>query len=139
MHNKKEFYKKMAEKSLKNTMSSNVKYKTRLKAKTNNNITKNGMIKFDQQEEKKPKFFIQTIICCFIVFIFYILSNSDIAIAQKITNTTKNMLNSDFNIIEKITDIVPVFNITQSDKNGVSIDKNVIEQMEEEIKNTPKK
>ena len=43
------------------------------------------------------------------------------------------------NIIEKITDIVPVFNITQSDKNGVSIDKNVIEQMEEEIKNTPKK
>lgn len=138
MYNKKDFYKKMAEKSLKNATSYNVKYKKRTKTKQSTNITKNGMIKFEQ-EEKKPKFFLQSIICCFIICIFLMLSNSDLHIAQKITNTTKNILNTDFNILEKITDIVPVFNIIKNDKNGVSIDKNVIEQMEEEIENTPKK
>lgn len=140
MYNKKEFYKKMAEKSLKNAMSSNVKYKTRTKTKIkqDSNITKNGMIKFEQ-EEKKSKFATKTIICFVIVCAFYILSNSKLNIAQKITNTTKNMINSDFNIIEKITDVVPVFNIIKNDKNGVSIDKNIIEQMEEEIENMQKK
>ena len=155
VNDRKEFYKKIAENSLKdiktrrttrttknstyNHMTKNNNYK-----KTKNK-TKNGMIKFDEEPNQtiKSKFFIQCIICVLIVCIFYYLSNSNSEKAINIVNKTKVILDSKFNIDDKISNILSKFkietNISGGGNGNVSVDDKLIEQMEEEIENTPKK
>lgn len=152
VNDRKEFYKKIAENSLKdirirrtartstyNHMTKNNNYK-----KTKN-ITKNGMIKFDEESNQtiKSKFFIQCIICVLIICIFYYLSNSNSNQAINIVDKTKILLDSKFNIDDKIGNILSNFNIKTNigggSKSNVSVDDKLIEQMEEEIENTPKK
>lgn len=149
VNDKKEFYKRLAENSLKDVkIQRNIKT-TRTNAsnhrfQNNNykNTTKNGMIKFDTQpvESVKSKFFIQCVICVIIVCIFYYLSNSNSNIANNIVSKTKNVIESEFDIDNKISKIFSKFSLkVGNNKNGVSIDDDVIEQMEKEIENSPKK
>lgn len=156
VNDKKEFYKRLAENSLKDvkiqrTTRTTTRATRTTRANTSNhtarnnnykNTTKNGMIRFDEEPNKqvKSKFFIQCIISILIIGIFYYLTNSNSSIANDIVSKTKNMLESELNISNKIDDIFSKFSIkTGNSKNGVSIDDNVIEEMEEEIENTPKK
>lgn len=149
VNDKKEFYKRLAENSLKDVkIQRNIKT-TRTNAsnhrfQNNNykNTTKNGMIKFDTQpvESVKSKFFIQCVICVIIVCIFYYLSNSNSNIANNIVSKTKNVIESEFDIDNKISKIFSKFSSKMgNNKNGVSIDDDIIEQMEKEIENSPKK
>ncbi|WP_317368681.1 hypothetical protein [uncultured Tyzzerella sp.] len=145
-NDRKEFYKRLAENSLrdikiqrdiKTTRTNTYNYTNRYK-----NKTKNGMIRFDEQTtpNTKSKFLTQAIICIIILGVFYYLVNSNSSMANNIINKTKNILESELNIDSKIADIFSKFNVkTGSNKNGVSIDDDIIEQMEKEIENTQKK
>lgn len=155
VNDRKEFYKKIAENSLKDIKTRRTTRTTRNSTynhmtKNNNykktkNITQNGMIKFDEEPNQtiKSKFFIQCIICVLIVCIFYYLSNSNSEKAINIVNKTKVILDSKFNIDDKISNIISKFKISTNVGGGsngnVSVDDKLIEQMEEEIENTPKK
>ncbi len=149
VNDKKEFYKRLAENSLKDVkIQRNIKTTRtntsshRFQNNNYKNTTKNGMIKFDAQpvESVKSKFFIQCIICVIIVCIFYYLSNSNSNIANNIVSKTKNVIESEFDIDNKISKIFSKFSSKMgNNKNGVSIDDDVIEQMEKEIENSPKK
>ena len=149
VNDKKEFYKRLAENSLKDVkIQRNIKTTRtntsshRFQNNNYKNTTKNGMIKFDAQpiESVKSKFFIQCIICVIIVCIFYYLSNSNSSIANNIVSKTKNVIESEFDIDNKISKIFSKFSLkVGNNKNGVSIDDDVIEQMEKEIENSPKK
>lgn len=149
VNDKKEFYKRLAENSLKDVkIQRNIKTTRtntsshRFQNNNYKNTTKNGMIKFDTQpvESVKSKFFIQCVICVIIVCIFYYLSNSNSNIANNIVSKTKNVIESEFNIDNKISKIFSKFSSKMgNNKNGVSIDDDIIEQMEKEIENSPKK
>ena len=155
VNDRKEFYKKIAENSLKDIKTRRTTRTTRNSTynhmtKNNNykktkNITKNGMIKFDEEPNQtiKSKFFIQCIICVLIVCIFYYLSNSNSEKAINIVDKTKILLDSKFNIDDKISNILSKFkietNVGGGSNGNVSVDDKLIEQMEEEIENTPKK
>lgn len=149
VNDKKEFYKRLAENSLKDVkIQRNIKTTRtntsshRFQNNNYKNTTKNGMIKFDAQpvEGVKSKFFIQCVICVIIVCIFYYLSNSNSSIANNIVSKTKNVIESEFDIDNKISKIFSKFSLkVGNNKNGVSIDDDVIEQMEKEIENSPKK
>mgnify|MGYP001622854237 CR=1 FL=1 len=152
MSDKKEFYRRLAENSLKGVKTQRTIKTTRINTPNhttrNNdyrNTTKNGMIKFDEQNntQASSKFFMQCIISILIIGIFYYLSNSNSEIAKNIVSKTKSMINSELNIDNKIDDILSKFNIKtnigNTNKDGVSIDSEVIEQMEKEIENAPKK
>lgn len=149
VNDKKEFYKRLAENSLKDVkIQRNIKTTRtntsshRFQNNNYKNTTKNGMIKFDAQpvESVKSKFFIQCIICVIIVCIFYYLSNSNSNIANNIVSKTKNVIESEFDIDNKISKIFSKFSSKMgNNKNGVSIDDDIIEQMEKEIENSPKK
>lgn len=149
VNDKKEFYKRLAENSLKDVkIQRNIKTTRtntsshRFQNNNYKNTTKNGMIKFDTQpvESVKSKFFIQCVICVIIVCIFYYLSNSNSNIANNIVSKTKNVIESEFDIDNKISKIFSKFSLkVGNNKNGVSIDDDVIEQMEKEIQNSPKK
>lgn len=149
VNDKKEFYKRLAENSLKDVkIQRNIKTTRtntsshRFQNNNYKNTTKNGMIKFDTQpvESVKSKFFIQCVICVIIVCIFYYLSNSNSNIANNIVSKTKNVIESEFDIDNKISKIFSKFSLkVGNNKNGVSIDDDVIEQMEKEIENSPKK
>lgn len=149
VNDKKEFYKRLAENSLKDVkIQRNIKTTRtntsshRFQNNNYKNTTKNGMIKFDTQpvESVKSKFFIQCVICVIIVCIFYYLSNSNSNIANNIVSKTKNVIESEFDIDNKISKIFSKFSSKMgNNKNGVSIDDDVIEQMEKEIENSPKK
>ena len=149
VNDKKEFYKRLAENSLKDVkIQRNIKTTRtntsshRFQNNNYKNTTKNGMIKFDTQpvESVKSKFFIQCVICVIIVCIFYYLSNSNPNIANNIVSKTKNVIESEFDIDNKISKIFSKFSLkVGNNKNGVSIDDDVIEQMEKEIENSPKK
>ena len=155
VNDRKEFYKKIAENSLKDIKTRRTTRTTKNSTynhmtKNNNykktkNITQNGMIKFDEEPNQtiKSKFFIQCIICVLIVCIFYYLSNSNSEKAINIVDKTKILLDSKFNIDDKISNIISKFKISTNVGGGsngnVSVDDKLIEQMEEEIENTPKK
>ena len=155
VNDRKEFYKKIAENSLKDIKTRRTTRTTKNSTynhmtKNNNykktkNITKNGMIKFDEEPNQtiKSKFFIQCIICVLIVCIFYYLSNSNSEKAINIVDKTKILLDSKFNIDDKISNILSKFkietNVGGGSNGNVSVDDKLIEQMEEEIENTPKK
>ena len=152
VNDRKEFYKKIIENSLKDiktrrtTRNSTYNHMTKNNNyKKTKNITKNGMIKFDEEPNQtiKSKFFIQCIICVLIVCIFYYLSNSNSEKAINIVDKTKILLDSKFNIDDKISNILSKFkietNISGGGNGNVSVDDKLIEQMEEEIENTPKK
>lgn len=149
VNDKKEFYKRLAENSLKDVkIQRNIKTTRtntsshRFQNNNYKNTTKNGMIKFDTQpvESVKSKFFIQCVICVIIVCIFYYLSNSNSNIANNIVSKTKNVIESEFDIDNKISKIFSKFSSKMgNNKNGVSIDDDIIEQMEKEIENSPKK
>ncbi|WP_250277623.1 hypothetical protein [[Clostridium] colinum] len=150
INDKKEFYRRLAENSLKdvrtrrNIKTTRTNTSNQLSKNRNlRNTTKNGMIRFDEQnnEPVKSKFFIQCIICVFIIAIFYYLSNSNSSMANDIIEKTKIMIDSEFNFNDKINNILSKFNITNnlSKKGDLLIEDKIIEQMEEEIENTPKK
>lgn len=151
VNDKKEFYRRLAEDSLKNIKTKRTIKTTRttgttktLRANNNNYKTRNGMIKLENNEntQVKSKFFIQCIISLLIVGIFYYLSNSNSTMANNIIDKTKSIINMELNFDNKLGDLFSKFNIKSNNnikRDNVSIDENIIEQMEEEIANAPKK
>lgn len=151
VNDKKEFYRRLAEDSLKNIKTKRTIKTTRttgttktLRVNNNNYKTRNGMIKLENNEntQVKSKFFIQCIISLLIVGIFYYLSNSNSTMANNIIDKTKSIINMELNFDNKLGDLFSKFNIKSNNnikRDNVSIDENIIEQMEEEIANAPKK
>ena len=148
-NDKKKFYEKLMEDSLKDV---NMRRSTRASRGRKSNrvsknnraraVTKNGMVRFDNNDNQiKSKFLIQCVICILIIGIFYYLSNSNLSVADKVIEKTKIMLNSDLKINDKINSVFLKFNTNTKSgkKDGVSIDNNIIEEMEKEIEHSKKK
>lgn len=147
VNDRREFYKKIAENSLRDIKTKRTIKTTRNSSYSNRgnnrNTTKNGMIKFEQEPTKavKSKFFTQCIICVLIIGVFYYLSNNSSTNADYVINKTKILLDSKINIEDKIDKIISKLNLKKGTQSGnnVNIDDEIIEQMEEEIEKTPKK
>ena len=104
------------------------------------NKTKNGMVRFDENENnQKSKFLTQCLICVFILAIFYYLSQNDFKISQKIIEPTKAILNGDIKL--KTNGTSSFLGNSKIKKDGVVIDDKTIQEMEKqiEIENLKKK
>lgn len=135
INDKRKFYKKLAEDSLKNINTKRNLKTTRTISKKSNYKIRNGMVKLDvkDNEKKYSSFFIQCIICIIIIGIFYYLVNSNNSMANNIIEKTKNLINREFNVDK----IIYTFK-GNNKKDGVIIDDKVLEEMEQEIQNTKK-
>lgn len=114
----------------------------------NNRFTKNGMIRFDNNQNitLKSKFIFQSIICVFIVLSFFYLLNSKSDLSKEILEKTKIIITKNLNIriIEnKVDEIFSKFsfdtNIVNGGEKDNSIDDDLIKKMEDEINNSKKK
>ncbi len=135
VNDKREFYKRLAEDSLKDVKTKRTLKTARTTPKNNDYTTRNGMIKLDvkDNEKKSSSFFTQCIICILIIGIFYYLTNSNNPRVNDFIEKTKNIINSEFNMDK----IIYTFK-GNNKKDGVSIDDKVLEEMEQEIEDTKK-